>query len=135
MSTKKEKCCETLCYCGEDTTIGHFKGVEGCCHSQSESIGGDIKFFKVSSDEPTKFVDATSDVQQAITTAVAKERQRILGLPCMEEEPTEKDSGTIYLKAPLGGDPIPYHESIKLPITENIARNYLRRELKEEINI
>jgi len=30
MSTKKEKCCENLCYCGKDTTIGHFKGVEDC---------------------------------------------------------------------------------------------------------
>ncbi len=35
MSTKKEKCCENLCYCGEDTTIGHFKGVEGCVQSES----------------------------------------------------------------------------------------------------
>ena len=28
--TVKEKCCENLCYCGKDTTIGHFKGVEDC---------------------------------------------------------------------------------------------------------
>lgn len=69
----------------------------------------------------------------AYSLGVKEERQRILSLPCMEEEPVEKDSGPIYLKGEFGGDPIPYHQSIKLPIETNIARNAIRREIRDAL--
>lgn len=86
MSTKKEKCCENLCYCGEDTTIGHFKGVEGCCH-QSESIDLDEIDNKITDLIQRLPFEKRGEIwtliyesrKQAITTAVAKDRE--LGNP------------------------------------------------------
>ncbi len=78
MSTKKEKCCENLCYCGEDTTIGHFKGVEDCVQSESIEWEENLRNWKdcaidAGYDFPeSSFSALKSIVGQAITAAVAK---------------------------------------------------------------
>lgn len=101
-----------------------------CHHSQSESIEWEKefeKFWKDSSILTEGYFPYRDDVRgfisQAITTAVAKDRQRILGLPCMKEEGREFvpwascESDEAYAAGKKDG------------------ANFLRRELKEEINI
>ncbi len=67
--------------------------------------------------------DILPDLKELVTTAVAKDRQRILGLPCMKEEGREFvpwascESDEAYAAGKKDG------------------ANFLRRELKEEINI
>ncbi len=93
MSTKKEKpCCENLCYCGEDTTIGHFKGVEGCVQSESiewekfaekVSENFDSIYRKFPANEAAVIIrnriknSFPSLISQAITTALAKRELEI----------------------------------------------------------
>lgn len=75
MSTKKEKCCENLCYCGEDTTIGHFKGVEDCVQSESIEWEKNLEYNSTDLGEMGKFIRveyAKNILEKAITTAVAK---------------------------------------------------------------
>jgi hypothetical protein len=107
MSTKKEKCwCAGTDWHPKSESIEWEKDswcvsivAEAMTFARTEPIGKDASHITRKLRER---------VSQAITTAVAKERQRILGLPCMEDE----EEGVFVDE-----------------------RNDLRRELKEEINI